>query len=87
MDLRSKSFPFGSRNQPNYTWWKPLLEMIAAVVLTLALAFAVGGVMLLFGVDPVSEKYEELFLFLTVAVEIPAVMIACLLYTSDAADE
>ena len=76
MDLRSRSFPFGSRNQPNYTWWKPLLEMVAAVVLTLALAFAVGGVMLLFGVDPVSEKYEEFFLFLSVAVEIPAVMIA-----------
>lgn len=76
MDLRSRSFPFGSRNQPNYSWWKPLLEMVAAVVLTLALALAVGGVMLLFGVDPVSEKYEELFLFLSVAVEVPAVMIA-----------
>lgn len=54
------------------------MEMVAAVVLTLALAFAVGGVMLLFGSDPASEKYEELFLFLflSVAVEIPAVMIA-----------
>lgn len=70
------SFPLGSRHQPNYAWWRPVLEIITFLVITVALVFAVGYAMMWAGADPSTDQYGELFLYLTVAVEVPAALIA-----------
>ena len=73
---RSTQFPFASLHQPNYAWWRPLLEIVTALVATVALAAATASIMNAVGADPGSDEYEEIFLFLTVAVEVRAVWIA-----------
>ena len=73
---RSTQFPFASLHQPNYAWWRPLLEIVTALAATVALAAATASIMNAVGADPGSDEYEEIFLFLTVAVEVPAVWIA-----------
>lgn len=51
------SFPLGSRHQLNYAWWRPVLEIITLLVITVALVFAVGYAMMWAGADPSSDQY------------------------------
>ena len=39
---RVRDFAFGARQQPNYSWWKPLAEMLTVIVMVIAMTVVVG---------------------------------------------
>ena len=40
--LHAGEYAFASRNQPNYAWWRPLAEIVAVAVLTVAFVAVIG---------------------------------------------
>ena len=69
-------YSFASRNQPNYAWWRPLAEIIAAAVLTVAFVAVIDLSLQAAGVDTTGGAADKYFGYGSVVVEILAVILA-----------
>ena len=74
--LHAGEYAFASRNQPNYEWWRPLAEIVAVAVLTVAFVVVVGLPLEGAGVDTTSGAVDKYFGYASVFVEILAVLVA-----------
>ena len=73
---RVRDFAFGARQQPNYSWWKPLAEMLTVIVMVIAMTVVVGLSLEAAGLDTSSPDVDGWFTYATVIVEIIAVLVA-----------
>ena len=69
-------YAFESRNQSNYAWWRPLAEIVAVAVLTVAFVAVFGVSLEAAGVDTTSGAADKYFGYGSVVVEILAVLAA-----------
>ena len=69
-------YAFESRNQSNYAWWRPLAEIVAVAVLTVAFVAVIGVSLEAAGVDTTSGAADKYFGYGSVVVEILAVLAA-----------
>lgn len=69
-------YAFESRNQSNYAWWRPLAEIVAVAVLTVAFVAVIGVSLEAAGVDTTSGAADKYFGYGSVVVEILAVIVA-----------
>ena len=74
--LHAGEYAFASRNQPNYAWWRPLAEIVAVAVLTVAFVAVIGVSLEAAGVDTSSGAADKYFGYGSVVVEILAVLLA-----------
>lgn len=74
--LHAGEYAFASRNQPNYAWWRPLAEIVAVAVLTVAFVAVIGVSLEAAGVDTSSGAADKYFGYGSVIVEILAVLVA-----------
>ena len=74
--LHTGEYAFASRNQPNYAWWRPLAEIVAVAVLTVAFVAVIGVTLEAAGVDTSSGAADKYFGYGSVVVEILAVLLA-----------
>ncbi|GEM_PF-898115 len=73
---RFSNFPFAWRDQPNYAWWSPLLEILAVAVLTFLFVGVSEATFASAGFDTSEGSAAEWAGYLSVIVEIFAVLIA-----------
>ena len=83
--LHTGEYAFASRNQPNYAWWRPLAEIVAVAVLTVAFVAVIGVTLEAAGVDTSSGAADKYFGYGSVVVEILAVLAAPLVVSTPAA--
>ena len=73
---REGNFFFAARNQPNYSWWRPLAEILAVAVLAVLFTGVIGLSLEAMGMDTSSGAADKYFGYGSVIVEILAVLVA-----------
>lgn len=73
---REGNFFFATRNQPNYSWWRPLAEILAVAVLAVLFTGVIGLTLEAMGMDTSSGAADKYFGYGSVIVEILAVLVA-----------